>query len=268
MPTERSKITKEVLALGEALVEQFKLKPEDDFLGQWIAHYLAEKFTEHKNAEDAARDVLGAELIDTILKFWKHRAVFPRGHAPFENYDAVVRALESFDPDRERYFSYAAADEVVDGQKSASRQLIDLAKSLDRGTRALVNFCFTYAAYASGKPPKTWLDAARVLQPDTDMKVFTRFVDASEALDASGKKEPSATELEIDRLKEVQTDVAELIESANTIRETVEARLKILTSKVVDNEPASVAKKKPTQTAVKDKNAKSKKRSPARKSRP
>jgi hypothetical protein len=264
VPTERSKITKEVLALGEALVEQFKLKPDDDFLGQWIAHHLAEKFTEYKNAKGGAKDVLGAELIDTILKFWKHRAVFPRGHAPFENYDAVIRALESFDPDRERYFSYAAANEVVDGEKSASRQLIDLAESLDRGTRALVNFCFTHAAYASGKPPKAWLDAARVLEPDTDMKVFIRFVDASEALDASGKREPTATELEIDKLKGVQADLAELMESANTIGQAVEARLRILTSKVVDSEPASVVKKKSTQTAIKDGKDKSKKRLPAR----
>lgn len=268
MPTERSKITKEVLALGEALVEQFKLKPEDDFLGQWIAHYLAEKFTEHKNAKGAAKDVLGAELIDTILKFWKHRAVFPRGHVPFENYDAVVRALESFDPDRERYFNYAAANEVVGSEKPASRQLIDLAKSLDRGTRALVNFCFTYAAYASGKPPKAWLDAARVLKPDTDMKVFIRFVNASEALDASDKRKPTATELEIGRLKEIRSDLAELMESASTIGQAVEGRLEMLMSKVADSEPASVAKKKSIKTAVKDRNDKSKERSPGRRPRP
>jgi hypothetical protein len=220
--------------------------------------------TEHKNAKGAAKDVLGAELIDTILKFWKHRAVFPRGHAPFENYDAVVRALESFDPDRDRYFSYAAANEVVDGEKSASRQLIELAKNLDRGTRALVNFCFTYAAYASGKPPKAWLDAARVLEPDTDMKLFIRFVDASETLDDSSKRKPTATELEIDRLKEVQVNLDELMESANTIGQAVEGRLKVLTSKAVDSHSASVAKKKSIQMATKDAKARSKKRLPPR----
>jgi hypothetical protein len=268
VPTERSKITKEVLALGEALVEQFKLKSDDDFLGQWIAHHLAEKFTEHKNAKGEAREVLGAELIDTILKFWKHRAVFPRGHGPFENYDAVIRALESFDPDRERYFSYAAADEVVDGEKPASRQLIDLAKSLDRGTRALVNFCFTYAAYASGKPPKAWLEAARVLEPDTDMRVVIRFVDASEALDDSSKRKPTATELEIGKLKEVQSDLAELIKSASTIRQAADGRLRMLTSMVADSDPAGVAKKKSPKTAIKDRNDKSKMRSRGRKPRP
>lgn len=260
MPTERSKITKEVLALGEALVEQFKLKPDDDILGQWITHHLAEKFTEHKNAKGAAKDVLGAELVDTIMKFWKHRAVFPRGDAPFENYDAIIRALESFDPDRERYFSYRAANEAIDGATPASRQLIDLAKSLDRGTRALVNFCFTYAAYASGKPPKAWLDAARVLEADTDVRIVRRFVDASEALDASEKREPTATELEIESLVDVQADLAALLESAKIIGEVIDARLKGLTSKVADGRPVHVAKKRSSQTAPKNRKATSKKR--------
>lgn len=264
VPTERSKIAKEVLALGEALVEQFKLKADDDILGQWIAHRLAEKFTEHKNAKGAAKDVLGAELIDIILKFWEHRAIFPRGDAPFENYDAIIRALESFDPDRERYFSYRAANEAIDGATPASRQLIDLAKSLDSGTRALINFCFTYAAHASGKPPKAWLDAARVLEADADVRVVIRFVDASEALDASEKRKPTATELEIGELKDVQTNLAALIESANAIGEAVEARLKGLSSKVADNERVSVAKKKSARTVTKDGKAKSKKRLPAR----
>lgn len=240
----RSKTIKEVLALGEALVEQFKLKRDDDILGQWIAHYLAERLTEYKKAKGAAKDSLGAEITDAILKFWKHRAVFPRGDAPFENYEAVMRALESLDPDRERYFSYRAADEATVGGKPVSRQLIDLAKGLDRGTRALINFCFTYAAYASGKPPKAWLDAARVLEADTDMRVVIRFVAASDALDASEKREPTAAELEIAKLKGIQADLASLIASANTIGEAIDARLKGLTS----NTGAKKAKKKVAKT--------------------
>jgi hypothetical protein len=245
---ERSKTIKEVLALGEALVEQFKLKPDDDILGQWIAHHLAEKFSEYKKAKGAAKDALGAEITDTILKFWKHRAVFPRGDAPFENYEAVIRALESLDPDRERYFSYRAADEAAVGSKPASRQLIDLAKSLDRGTRALINFCFTYAAYASGKPPKAWLDAAKVLEADTDMRVIIRFVDANEALNASERREPTAAELEIANLKGVQDDLAALIASANTIGEAIQARLKGLTTNAAGS---AKAKKKVAKTTIK-----------------
>jgi hypothetical protein len=252
------------LALGEALVEQFKLKPDDDILGQWIAHHLAEKFTEHKNAKSAVKDVLGAELINTILKFWKHRAVFPRGDAPFENYEAVFRALESFDPDRDRYFSYRAANEAVDAADPASRQLIDLAKGLDRGTRALINFCFTHAAYASGKPSKAWLDVARVLEAEPDTRLIIRFVSVGDTLDASARKEPTAAELEIERLKSVQTDLAVLLESANTIGQAVEARLNILTSKVADSRPVRVARKRSSQTATKDRKAQSKKRLPAR----
>jgi hypothetical protein len=239
-----------VLALGEALVEQLKLKSDDDILGQWIAQYLSEKLTEHKAAKGTAREALGAELVDTILKFWKHRAVFPRGQGPFENYEAVLRALESFDPDRERYFSCAAADEVAAGARSASRQLIDVAKSLDSGTRALINFCFRYAAYASGKPPKAWIDAARVLDEGIDTKIVIRFVDATDELKSS-QREPTAAELEIKNLEHTRAELRGLMESANTIGQTIEARLKALKNTSAHDGPGLAPKKKPAHTVRK-----------------
>ena len=73
--------------------------------------------------------------------------------------------------------------------------------------------------------------------------------EASEALDASEKRKPTVTELEIGELERIQADLGALLKSANTIGQAVEARLKVLTSKVADNEPASVSKKTPRTTS-------------------
>jgi hypothetical protein len=235
-----------VLALGEALVEQFKLKPDDDVLGQWIAHYLAEKFTAHKKAKGRLKDALGAELVDIILMFWKQRAAFPRGEAPFTNYEAVLRALESFDPERSRFFIFSHANELVAKANPASQQLIELAMGVDRRTRSLIDFCFRYAAYASGKPSKPWIDAAKVLPMESDTNIVVRFVTSSEALDDS-KKTPSAAELEIDDLQRVQRDISALIEHAIAIGSAIEGRIKFLMTPT-QGKPASKPKRDSSQS--------------------
>jgi hypothetical protein len=243
------------LALGEALVDQFKLKPDDDILGQWIAHYLAEKFTEYKKAKGALKDALGADLVDIILKFWKQRAAFPRGEAPFANYEAVLRALESFDPNRSRFFMFNAANELVAKADPASQQLITLAKGLDRGARSLIDFCFRYAAYASGKPSKAWIEAAKVLPMENDTSVVVRFVTTSDALDKS-KEIPSAAEIEIDDLRRVQNDISVLVEQATSIASAIEERIKLLMKPAAEGKPATKSAKGSSKSGRKSPKAK------------
>src|SRR6185437_2939679 len=135
--TAQSKTTEALLALGGALVEQFKLKADEDTLGQWMAHYIAEKLLAHKQAVGDAKAALEAELVDLLLKFWKHRAYFPRGSRPFEEYEPVLRALASLDPDRSdgRYFNYSFFEENKDVAKGVPGGWIDIAKAFDRGAR-------------------------------------------------------------------------------------------------------------------------------------
>ncbi|MGY3606983.1 MULTISPECIES: hypothetical protein [unclassified Bradyrhizobium] len=222
--TAQSKTTKELLALGGRLVEQFKLRADEDTLGQWIAHHLAEKLLAHKSASGPAKAALEAELVDTILKFWKHRAYFPRGTKPFEGYDAVLRALESFDPrpENSRYFFYPAAEELTKSATAPSQAWIDTAKIIDRGARAMINICFQQAARASKQPDETWISAAKVLAEEADCDVIViKYVkvlqDDEESVDP--------TDFERERLKQKREDIAQLVRAGIPLLQMIDEHL-------------------------------------------
>jgi hypothetical protein len=213
-----------LLALGGRLVEQFKLREDEDTLGQWIAHHIAEKLTACKTAAGTAKASLEIELVDTILKFWKHRAFFPRGTRPFEGYDAVLRALESFDPtpDNGRYFWYDGANELAKSAKPPSQAWIDAAKAFDRGARTIVSFCFRQAARASEQPDEVWLSAGKVLAEDADRDFrVIRLIRAGGQDDT--KTDPSAIETE--QLRKKRDDLLRLIRSGVVLLELIDNHL-------------------------------------------
>lgn len=237
------------MALGGRIVEQFKLQVDEDTLGQWIAHHLAEKLLAHKRASGPAKAVLEAELVDTILKFWKHRAYFPRGTQPFEGYDAVLRALESFDPNpsKGRYFQYRHADGLNKEAKPPSKAWIDAAKTFDRGARAIVGLCFEQAARASEQPDEVWLSAAKVLAEDADRDLMVvKIIKA-------GAKEDNIdpSEFERKRLERRRDDLRRLISGGVPILRLIESRLEeyeagAAVSNAATSEPKPRSKPKPT----------------------
>jgi hypothetical protein len=276
----QSKITQELLALGGRLVEQFKLREDEDTLGQWIAHHLAEKLMTHKSASGPAKAVLEADLVDTILRFWKHRAYFPRGTRPFEGYDAVLRALESLDPNpgKGRYFQYRPADNLKKDAKPPSEAWIDAAKAFDRGARAIVNFCFQQAARASGQPDEVWLSAAKVLAEDADRDIIVvKFI-------KTGAKDDEIDPIAFERkqLERKRDDLRSLISGGIPILRLIENHLEGFeiepaTSNTSRSKPKPLTKSKSTavtktQSSTKrpSKKAKpknSKKKTPARQKR-
>jgi len=216
------------LALGGALVEQFKLKADEDALGQWMAHYLAEKLVAHKKAVGETKAAVETELIDLILKFWKHRAYFPRGTRPFENYEPVLRALESLDPDQSdgRYFWYRGADELAEGGDAASKPWIDLAKRFDRGARAIVNFCVQQAARASDKPDDAWLSATKVLAQDSDRDLVVIKIITEQSKEEDKEVDPA--EFAITRAKKVQEDLLGLLVGGRIVLQAISGGLEEL----------------------------------------
>lgn len=212
------------MELGGALVEQFKLRADEDTLSQWMLHYIAEKLTAHKRAVGDAKLALEAEIVDLVLKFWKHRAYFPRGSRPFEEYEPVLRALESLDPNQTdgRYFQYRIFEEDKEAKKGPAKAWIDAAKSLDRGARAIVNFCIRQAALASGKQDDAWLSAAKVLAEDSDRDLFViRYVTEG----TKEKDEVDPTKYAMDRLTKTREDLIKLIGSGGVLLKVVDAGL-------------------------------------------
>lgn len=212
------------MALGGRLAEQFKLRADEDTLGQWIAHHLAEKLLAHRGASGPAKVALEAELVEAILKFWKHRAYFPRGTKPFEGYDAVLRALESFDPKPEnsRYFFYPAADELTKSATPPSKAWIDMAKIIDRGARAMINICFQQAARASEQPDETWISAAQVLAEEADRDVIViKYVKTLQGDEESA----NSTDFGRERLKQKRKDIAQFVRTGIPLLQMIDEHL-------------------------------------------
>jgi hypothetical protein len=229
--TAQLKTTTEVLAFGGALVEQFKLRADEDTLGQWMAHYLAEKLTAHKRAVGAAKAVLEADIVDLVLKFWKHRAYFPRGTRPFEEYESVLRALESLDPDQSngRYFQYRFFEEDKASKKGPSAAWIDAAKSFDRGARAIVSFCIRQAAHAAGKQDDDWLKAAKVLAEDADRALIVIKIVTEGTKEEDEKIDP--TKYAVDRLTKTREDLVKLMRGGSVVLRTLNEGLDELVTK-------------------------------------
>ncbi|MGY4303837.1 hypothetical protein ACVIJ6_001080 [Bradyrhizobium sp. USDA 4369] len=261
------------MALGGKLVEQFKLKADEDTLGQWIAHHLAEKLLAHKSAAGPAKATLEAELVDTILKLWKHRAYYPRGTKPFEGYDAVLRALESFDPkpDNGRYFFYPAADELTKSATPTAQAWIDMAKMIDRGARAMINICFQQAARASQQPDETWISAAQVLAEEADRDVIVvKYVKTLQ----DDEQSVDSTDFEMERLKQKRKDIAQFVRAGISLLQLIDERLKngdkseditelkSEKSSASSKSKAKVSRKRPSKKSAKKKSAFAPKRAP------
>ena len=99
-------MSKDVLDLGCALVNELNLDPGVDTLSRWMAHYIAELIGEAKTAKIEDRPAKLAKCADAILKLWDHRHQLADGKRPFEDLEPIMRALASLDPEDNtpRYF--------------------------------------------------------------------------------------------------------------------------------------------------------------------
>ncbi len=89
----------EVLALGERIVSELKLRPRGDMLGRWLAHYIAELLIDEKSATDAERPEIDARLVDTILKFWDQRRKVPGDVHPLSHLESVIGIMRLLSAD-------------------------------------------------------------------------------------------------------------------------------------------------------------------------
>jgi len=190
-----------------------------------MAHYIAEKLLAHKQAVGDAKAALEAELVDLLLKFWKHRAYFPRGSRPFEEYEPVLRALASLDPDRSdgRYFNYSFFEENKDVAKGVPGGWIDIAKAFDRGARAIVNFSIGQAALAARKPGDAWYSAAKVLAEDTDRDLVVIKYVTEGTKEEDEKIDPA--KYARDRFSKIREDLVRMVGGAGVVLKLIDDEL-------------------------------------------
>ncbi len=198
-----------------------------------MAHHLAEKLTAFKSATGLRKQHLGRECRDCILQIWRHRASFPYGHRPFQEFEAVFRALESLDPSRERnrYFSVEVPDQTPPkSQPDGVKVWLDAALSIDRGARALIRVYLDMAVAAASKGKDDWIKAVRALISDDrpDRLVIIELIDRV----GRAQEKPDPIDVQREWLAGLRDSLKEMVQGAAKV-------MPMLNSQIADLEKKS-----------------------------
>ena len=160
--TEQSARSRAIIALGKRLVAELELVDSVDTLGRWMAHYLAELIQEAEVTTGDDRLTAQAQLRDSILALWAHRFELPSGTRPFGEFEPILRALASLDPESEtpRYFSPSRVPGSESNESEETRQWIELARGLDYASKILIDHCLISAAGSALDKSQEWIKLA------------------------------------------------------------------------------------------------------------
>lgn len=91
---------KDILALGQHLVDELGFSDGGNTLGRWMAHHVAELMIRVKNSSsDTEREAAHTHMVETILKIWEHRSSLPGKAYPLKSYENVLLVLDRLRPD-------------------------------------------------------------------------------------------------------------------------------------------------------------------------
>jgi hypothetical protein len=148
-----------ILQLGRKIVDELGLDQSVDTLGRWMAHYIAELIQSAEAAQGDDRPEKLSCCANAILDLWKHRSVLPSGKRPFEDFEPILRALESLDlyDDTRRYFRLAQTAAGEDEQHAETKKWLDLGEQIDDSARILIRYCLARAAENAIDNPSCYL---------------------------------------------------------------------------------------------------------------
>ena len=175
----QSSTPKRVLELGRALVKEMGIRPGDDTLGRWMAHYIAELIEDVESTNAGDRPGKLAKCADAILVLWKHRHHLQDGKRPFEDLEPIMRTLASLDPedDTPRYFRTVRGAIDITEEDNPTRKWLELADGLDYSAKVLIRYCLMQASQGALNSSKEWIKLAEAagLEDEIEFPVI-RFV--------------------------------------------------------------------------------------------
>ena len=165
--------SKALLDLGKKLVDELGLDNAVDTLGRWMAHYIAELILDVEGA--APEDELSKQeqCASAILELWQHRAELPNGTRPFEDFEPILRALESLDPSEEtpRYFRHPRAMAADAEADTTTEKWLRIADGIDLTARQLIRYCLARASQSAEDKTAEWVALAEAAGLEDDMDV-------------------------------------------------------------------------------------------------
>lgn len=239
---EQSAHSEAIITLGKKLVNELGLGDSVDTLGRWMAHYVAELVLETEAATGINRSAKQIQLRDAILALWAHRFELPDRKRPFSEFEPILRALASLDPESQssRYFSPSRAPDNEHSESEETRQWVELASSLDHISKVLIDYCLTLAADSALDKSKEWVELAKEAGIDDSFEfIVIRFIKNQN--DLMKEPDPNVHQRRVikDRIKKLEAFVS----VASVLANEMSARLESLPPSVDDSDemfPASL----------------------------
>ncbi|MEK9158325.1 MAG: hypothetical protein AAB638_04070 [Patescibacteria group bacterium] len=174
---EDSEQSEKIIDLGKLLVKELDLDPGVDTLARWMAHYLAEKMHQaEKLAEGAEKAEAERACCELILKIWEHRSHMPHGRRPFENFEPILKVLESLDPDNSDPFLHRMSKYELTQLESTNpnyediKVYIESVVEIEKVTRVWMENLLNQAALkVSDEKTKAWLQTASSISFSDDI---------------------------------------------------------------------------------------------------
>lgn len=197
-------------------------------LSRWLAEYISQQIAAADSAKGAAKALAEERCTDAILKLWNHRASFPSGIRPFENFEGIFKILERLDPENPKTFYRFEGLGAQEPEKptDTSQQWLKKALGIDGAAKALIKYSLEKAAEsASSAKSLAWFKEAIGLLDASELEVLIQFVKTGEREKGTDPEKALREKFE----KAVRAKIAHLddfIKQSKKIRESLLADLK------------------------------------------
>ena len=161
-----SETLQRITDLGKALIKELSLDSRH-ILGPWMAYYVATQMQLANVSRGTKKREAEQRCFETVLKLWEYRQSLPDSTRPLKNFEAILRTLDSLDPDNPDPFYYnrstprkSKAPKLNSKQRKV-QEWMHVAKNLDNAARVLLEYIFHQAALeAKDRKTKSWLENA------------------------------------------------------------------------------------------------------------
>lgn len=197
-PKEIGRQCDAIIKLGEKLVEELN-SDRVDTLGRWMAHYIAEQIAKVESAPASDKKQLEAACAEEILRIWAHRQELPGGFRPFNDFEPVLRTLQSLDLDPQfpRYFDCLIAQEDSEKEgaeaeaEAEAKEWHRIAIGVDSAAKILIRLCLAAAIEKAVDRSRPWVALAEsaVGEDATDIQTFRFLIDNADQMSAKDPRE-------------------------------------------------------------------------------
>lgn len=209
-----------VISLGKRLVAQ--LDTDDDLLGSWMAHWLAELITAAESAPPESRQAAFEACRKAILELWAHRNALPPHLRPLANLEPITHTLASLDVTApgHHYFPNHLREAATANATGETKTWLDFALGLDYSARLLIASALRSAAALSADSAEAWVKLANAAGAEDFVELrIVRFVIGKERAETEAEREQAVLR---DKLHRIEGFIAAANGAADLVRQELE----------------------------------------------